>query len=509
MNTPNIQQQPIDKLSNLFGSVYMDHTIYNKPASLFDDGVPGKNPGDGPYADTGKSLAEGKITPKQKDGTPDEAVMHVEMVLTPEDIAPFVDSDLAQDILDAGNVLDPTDILKAFPFLGNPDKRVDKAIAGSFKRALVTEPDEGKGQYVAPSEGADYSPTTGDIAKPQLSIEDIELFLIEHPRYTEEEAEAFAIEHNVDPFDLQDILADYRMELGIGSSPSPYVAKRKNAQMPSPEDEVESAPEISSMPEPKKGMDVEGVKALGTKLGIKWEEVKFTPEAFLKGYNVELEHGKQDPETNVTDNDEEATGKITWVHLKEDPEYYDKLEKLESGAEDFVKNSGVHMTLCPNCGSIQKMNSVCTICKTPITQQSKTDPADPTGELTMAAPKNAPSPGMTAQAQQVPSKPRLDQKTRAVVNEVFVSSGLDGNGRFDRPQAGYSLAVDLMKEHGIEIAEIPNSIDFNQPQGRITVDIAWTNAADVFSPMRIDNSMLVVTWYKLDEDKYECLAYLS
>ena len=44
---------------------------------------------------------------------------------------------------------------------------------------------------------------------------------------------------------------------------------------------------------------------------------------------VELEHGLRDPETNVTSDDPYITGKIAWAHLKELPDYYDRLDVLE------------------------------------------------------------------------------------------------------------------------------------------------------------------------------------
>jgi hypothetical protein len=40
-----------------------------------------------------------------------------------------------------------------------------------------------------------------------------------------------------------------------------------------------------------------------------------------------------DPETNVTNDDLKMTGKIAWAHLKEIPDYYTRLEKMEDEAE--------------------------------------------------------------------------------------------------------------------------------------------------------------------------------
>ena len=49
--------------------------------------------------------------------------------------------------------------------------------------------------------------------------------------------------------------------------------------------------------------------------------------------NVEAEHGKNDPETNVTNDDPIITGKIAWAHLKEFSDYYIRLAKMEKEAE--------------------------------------------------------------------------------------------------------------------------------------------------------------------------------
>jgi hypothetical protein len=46
-----------------------------------------------------------------------------------------------------------------------------------------------------------------------------------------------------------------------------------------------------------------------------------------------LEHGKRDPLTDVTHDDEITTGKIALAHLNEFLDYYTRLNKMESEAE--------------------------------------------------------------------------------------------------------------------------------------------------------------------------------
>lgn len=77
----------------------------------------------------------------------------------------------------------------------------------------------------------------------------------------------------------------------------------------------------------------EEAEEIGEKLGISWD--KFDVEQFTKGLNVELEHGSRDPEVNVTNNDPVLTGKIALAHLKEFPDYYSRLEKMERDAKEF------------------------------------------------------------------------------------------------------------------------------------------------------------------------------
>jgi len=72
---------------------------------------------------------------------------------------------------------------------------------------------------------------------------------------------------------------------------------------------------------------------VGNALHVNWAKVRI--EEFQAGLAVELEHGAHDPETNVTDDDELVTGKIALAHLKEYPDYYARLAKLEKEAEDF------------------------------------------------------------------------------------------------------------------------------------------------------------------------------
>jgi hypothetical protein len=78
---------------------------------------------------------------------------------------------------------------------------------------------------------------------------------------------------------------------------------------------------------------------IGARIGIDWASSRFDVEQFRMGLGVELEHGRHDPATNVTDDDELTTGKIARAHLNEFPDYYTRLAKMESEAERYWAES--------------------------------------------------------------------------------------------------------------------------------------------------------------------------
>jgi hypothetical protein len=83
----------------------------------------------------------------------------------------------------------------------------------------------------------------------------------------------------------------------------------------------------------RKQIRVHDAKQLGAKLGIDWTRIDL--EQFRRGLEVELEHGTRDPQTNVTNDDMTLTAKIAWAHLKEFPDYYSRLDRLEAEAEAY------------------------------------------------------------------------------------------------------------------------------------------------------------------------------
>ncbi|HXH60857.1 MAG TPA: DUF5661 family protein [Fimbriimonadaceae bacterium] len=80
----------------------------------------------------------------------------------------------------------------------------------------------------------------------------------------------------------------------------------------------------------KKTYSPQEARAIGDIIGVNWSITDL--EQFRIGLTVELEHGTEDPRTNVTDDDPLLSGKIAWAHLNEIPDYYTRLLKMEEEA---------------------------------------------------------------------------------------------------------------------------------------------------------------------------------
>jgi hypothetical protein len=67
--------------------------------------------------------------------------------------------------------------------------------------------------------------------------------------------------------------------------------------------------------------------------GVDISKEGFQLEDVRRGMDVELEHGSRFPDLDVTGDDPVVTAKIALAHLREFPDYYDRLATMEREAE--------------------------------------------------------------------------------------------------------------------------------------------------------------------------------
>jgi len=92
---------------------------------------------------------------------------------------------------------------------------------------------------------------------------------------------------------------------------------------------------------------IEEAQKIQSKIGAEAERV--STESFRQGLEVELEHGLQFNDANVTNNHPILTGMIVLAHLKEMLDYYERLEVAELEG-DLLK--------AIRSGNAEKMRSV-------------------------------------------------------------------------------------------------------------------------------------------------------
>jgi hypothetical protein len=84
---------------------------------------------------------------------------------------------------------------------------------------------------------------------------------------------------------------------------------------------------------PGRNFTVAEARRIGELVGIDWDAAPFDAEQLRRRLEVELEHGLQDPSTNVPDVNPVVTAKIALAHLNEFADYYTRLERMEDEAK--------------------------------------------------------------------------------------------------------------------------------------------------------------------------------
>lgn len=111
---------------------------------------------------------------------------------------------------------------------------------------------------------------------------------------------------------------------------------------------------------------------------------------------------------------------------------------------------------------------------------------------------------------QAPKPKKLDSGTRQKANKALIKHGLDGNKMFPSISSGVQAMWAALETVGIN-PETATADLFRGDKGSRRLEIEWTNTSqDPFQPgTPIPNSVLAITWHKMDSGKFEIIAYLS
>jgi hypothetical protein len=102
----------------------------------------------------------------------------------------------------------------------------------------------------------------------------------------------------------------------------------------------------------------------------------------------------------------------------------------------------------------------------------------------------------------------LDASTRRKANAALIRKGFDGNSRFRSMSQALSEAMGVLSDFGIEADEVLSAWTYKPKTGTNSINLAFSNPEDSFSPVQISNSTLYISWTEL-ETGYEVIAYLS
>jgi len=102
---------------------------------------------------------------------------------------------------------------------------------------------------------------------------------------------------------------------------------------------------------------------------------------------------------------------------------------------------------------------------------------------------------------------RLDAPTKKRVNDQI--SRLIKNRYFEKAQQALAGVLEVLSNFDIELNDIVNSFVFTQPDGRVTQDLAFSNAEQPMAPVPIRNAMLVFMFHQMESGRFEITAYVS
>lgn len=104
--------------------------------------------------------------------------------------------------------------------------------------------------------------------------------------------------------------------------------------------------------------------------------------------------------------------------------------------------------------------------------------------------------------------PTVTRGEKRKINASLDKAGFGGKRRFRSVGEATSVAAGVLHKHGLEWGF--NAIHaFRGDTGRRSIELARSNPDDAFSPVEITNTAMAFHWTKMDDGRFEVIAYLG
>lgn len=105
--------------------------------------------------------------------------------------------------------------------------------------------------------------------------------------------------------------------------------------------------------------------------------------------------------------------------------------------------------------------------------------------------------------------PRVTPKEKRATNKALTKAGFGGKARFRSVGEALNVADGVLAKSGLEWGQVNSADLFRGDSGHQSIRLARKDPKDAFSPVDIQNSALGFQWTKLDDGRYEVIAYLG
>lgn len=104
--------------------------------------------------------------------------------------------------------------------------------------------------------------------------------------------------------------------------------------------------------------------------------------------------------------------------------------------------------------------------------------------------------------------PKIGGAMTKLINEALRKAGFDGRGRFRTVGHAHGEAGSILQQFNLQFTDMLSAWDVKGDSGVLSLGISKGDPTDPFWAMPVSNAMMHFSYTKLDQDKFEVIAYL-